>query len=309
MPTHRTVTTTMGVLLSAALLVLGGTIASSASQATLGTAHHAGAPNPDAPRGGAVTGLQTGAHLSANNPSSLHAFRVLHRQMRHPGRTRTNGVDTIHEYVGTSFQDLAGFKGAQATQSVSTRIRVGDGGTTLYMPTMYPNHSCIEVTTAYFFGSQAVAAWDWCVAIRFVAQVDIDKHFMQTYTLDKNYSTQIVQTKKSTNEWTAYLYNYTTGTWDTLFTQHGTDQVGPAEGWDLYELYTNVKPSGQSYACADLKGKRVESQDIQVKIGAAWEAADATNAGDDYDVPLGAFACNSLHYQMVTPFSHWKAIG
>ena len=31
------------------------------------------------------------------------------------------------------------------------------------------------MTTAYFFGSQVVAAWDWCEAIRFVAQVPIDK--------------------------------------------------------------------------------------------------------------------------------------
>ena len=46
---------------------------------------------------------------------------------------------TIHEYVGTSFDNLADFKGSQATQSVSTRIQPADGGTTLYMPTMYPN--------------------------------------------------------------------------------------------------------------------------------------------------------------------------
>ena len=104
----------------------------------------------------------------------------------------------------------------------------------------------------------------------------IDKNFMTTYTLNKNYSTQIVRTNESTNEWTAYLYNYKTATWDTLFTQSGTDQMGLAEGWDLYELYTNLKPNGQSYACADLKGKRVESQDIQVKIGSTWEVADPT---------------------------------
>src|SRR6266576_2040765 len=128
---------------------------------------------------------------------------------------------------------------------------------------MYPNDACIEVTTAYFFGSQAVAAWDWCKAIRFVAQVDINKRFMRTYTLDKNYSTQIVRTNPSNNEWTAYLYNYKTATWDTLFKQSGTGQTGLAEGWDIYELYTNVRPNGQSYACSDLKDKRVESQDIQ----------------------------------------------
>jgi hypothetical protein len=46
-----------------------------------------------------------------------------------------------------------------------------------------------------------------------------------------------------------------------------------------------------------------------VKIGSTWQVAGATNAGDDCDVPLGAFQCKSLNYSMITPFSHWKAVG
>jgi hypothetical protein len=310
MRTHRTLMSTAGVVLATASLILAGGVASSASHAGRHAAPRAATPNPAAPHVGTVASLQTGRHISVNNPRSVHAFLVLHRQMRHAIPPTLNDVSTIHEYVGTSFKNLAHSRGSQATQSVSPRIEPANPGTTLYTPTMYPSGgSCIEVSTAYFFDSQVVAAWDWCVAIRFVAQVDIDRSFMNTYTRDKNYTTQIVQTNKATNKWTAYLYNYATGTWETLFTQSGSSQVGLAQGWDLYELYSEVKPNGQTYACADLKGKRVESQDIQVRIGSTWQVADATNAGDDYDVPLSEFRCESLHYSMITPFSHWKAIG
>ena len=256
-----------------------------------------------------VQGLQTGRHISVNTPANTRRFLSLHRQMRNALHGKTGRTAMIDEYVGTSFDDLAGFNGAQATQSVSTRIHVRNGGTTLYMPTMYPNDACIEVTTAYFFGSRAVAAWDWCQAIRFVAQVPINKSFVDTYTVNNNYTTQIVRTNPSTNEWTAYLYNYTTASWDTLFKQSGTGQTGLAEGWDIYELYTNLMSNGQSYACVDLKKRRVESQDIQVRIGSTWNPADPAHAGDDYDVPLADFHCNTLHYHMLTQFSHWKAKG
>jgi len=276
-----------------------------------GRAHRAAVrgPSPSAPRGGMVHGLQTGRHISVNTAANTRRFLTLHRQMRNAFHGKTGSVATLHEYVGTSFDDLAGFNGAQATQSVSTKIHVGNAGTTLYMPTMYPNDACIEVTTAYFFGSRAVAAWDWCKAIRFVAQVTINKRFVTTYTVNNNYTTQIVRTNPSTNEWTAYLYNYKTASWDTLFKQSGTGQTGLAEGRDIYELYSEQMSNGQSYACVDLKRKRVESQNIQVQIGSTWNVADPAHAGDDYDVPLANFHCNSLHYHMLTQFSHWKAKG
>jgi hypothetical protein len=296
----------VGVAVAAASLVVGTistTFATSAQHASVR------GPNPKAPRGGMVQGLQTGRHISVNTPANTRRFLALHRQMLHGLHGKTGRAATIHEYVGTSFDRLANFNGAQATQSVSTRIHVGNAGTTLYMPTMYPNDACIEVTTAYFFGSRAVAAWDWCQAIRFVAQVPINRKFVGTYTVNHNYTTQIVRTNASTNEWTAYLYNYKTASWDTLFKQSGTGQVGPAEGWDIYELYTNIKANGQSYACDDLKKKRVESQNIQVEIGSTWNIADPAHAGNDYDVPLGNFQCSSLHYHMLTQFSHWKARG
>jgi hypothetical protein len=315
MPAYRTFGVGIGVALGALALVLSSVFASSASAVATplpAIQHHGATPDPNAPHAGYVSARHMGRHLSINNPSSLRAFRELHRQML--GQKGSNGSGTqttaIHSYVGTSFKDLPNSNGAQASQSVSPKIEPANPGTTLYTPTIYPSGgSCIEVSTAYFFTSQVVAAWDWCVQIRFVVQIPIDPVFMRTYTVDKNYAVQIVKTKSNPNTWKAYLYNYKKARWETMFTQSGTSQVGLVQGWDLYELYSDLKSNGQSYACDDLNGKRIESQDIQVQIGSTWEIADASNAGDDYDVPLSEFHCSSLTYQMITPYSHFKAIG
>lgn len=269
-------------------------------------------PAWNAPHSGHVAGVQYGRHLPVDTAQAVRAFKDLHAQMLgHP----VGGVSkptTIHEYVGTSFDTTT--SGSQATQSVSTKIHAGPHTPALYTPTMYPsgsgtNGSCIEVSTAYLPGSDNVAAWDWCQAIRFVATVHIDRAFMKTYTKHKNYSVQIVQTNPTKNTWTAYLYNYKTQAWETFYSQSGTSQVGLGEGWDIYELYSDIKGDGQSYACDDLAGRRVEAKGIKVGVGGSLVTADATNAGDDYDVPLSQFQCDSLTYSMITPFSHWKAIG
>ena len=59
------------------------------------------------------------------------------RCVRVTARPRVPTSTTIHEYVGTSFKPNT--VGSQATQSVSTKIKPANGGTTLYTPTMYPS--------------------------------------------------------------------------------------------------------------------------------------------------------------------------
>jgi hypothetical protein len=311
MPTSRKLIAALGLVLGTASLTLAGSVPSlAATTQTIAAAPSAetasSVPSPNAPHVGDVTGARYGPGISINNPTSVAAFKSLHEQML--GHFSGSRLDLIHEYVGTSFN--ATTLGSQATQSVSTQIKPADPNTTLYTPTMYPSGgSCIEISTAYFYDSQVVAAWDWCQAITFVAEVAIDADFMSTYTQNKNYSVQIVQTKKADNTWTAYLYNYATATWEKFFTQNGTSQVGLGEGWDIYELYSNINPNGKSYACIDLRKKRVEAQGIMVGVDGSLVLADPTNAGDDYDVPLSQFQCPSLHYQMITQFNHWKARG
>jgi hypothetical protein len=317
MSTHRKLALGAGAVLAATALALAGSVASFATTAPRPAATGAAAgvgPNPDAPHVGTVSGVQTGPNISIRNPESVRAFRQLHQQMLSRAKgTQPGQASTIHEYLGTSFDNEGNSMGSQATQSVSTKIKPADSGTTLYTPTMYPSGgsqgSCIEISTAYFQSSQVVAAWDWCQAITFVAQVNINKAFMKTYTQNQNYSVQIKQTKASNNTWTAYLYNYQKKDWEKFYAQNGTGQTGLSDGWDLYELYSDIAPSGQSYACADLKGKRVEAQKIMVDLGGTWSLANTTNAGNEYDVPVSAFDCKSLTYAMVTQYSHWKAKG
>ncbi len=318
MPTNRTFALGAGALLAAVSLTIAGTVASNASPPVGGAAVHAttsgsAIPAPDAQHAGHVAGVQYGPNISVNNPQSVHAFRVLHRGLISGATSKTGqSIDTIHPSDGTSFN--ANTVGSQATQSVSTKIKPANGGTTLYTPTMYPSGgstpgSCIEMSTAYFSDSQVVAAWDWCQAITFVAQVTIDKSFMATYTKHHSYSTQIVQTKASPNTWTSYLYNYKSDKWEQFFSQSGTSQLSGVQGWDVYELYSELDGDGQSYACADLEGKRIAAKGIMVGVGGALVPADPTNAGQAYDHPAGDFHCDSFSYQMIKPFSHWKATG
>lgn len=313
MPSHRKMMLLTVAAASAVALACSGAAVASSAPTHTAPSHpvSSSAPNPNAPHVGFVAGVQRGTNISVRNPASVHAFRQLHAQML--GTVNKAQPQTIHEYVGSSFTNMSNSMGSQATQSVSTKIKPADPGTTLYTPTMYPSGgtagSCIEMSTAYFHTSQVVAAWDWCKAINFVAQVTINKQFMHTYTQHKNYTTQIVQTNASKNTWTSYLYNYKTKQWQQFFQQSGTGQTGLSDGWDLYELYSNLQSNGQSYACADLQGKRVEAQNIMVDNGGTWASADPSNAGHEYDVPLSAFDCSSLTYNMITQYSHWKAVG
>lgn len=313
MPTNRRFALGAGALLAAVSLTFAATGASSASPSVGdATAHpstsQSDVPDAGAPHVGRVAGMQYGSDISVSNPRSVHAFRVLHRGLISGTQAKAGPGEQIHVNVGTSFNSDT--VGSQATQSVSTKIHADPQVPALYTPTMYPSGgSCIEMSTAYFPGQAVVAAWDWCQAIDFVAQVTINKRFMKTYTQNGFYSTQIDQTDQATNTWTSYLYNYKKDKWQKFFSQKGTSQVGLGEGWDIYELYSNLKDDGQSYACDDLEGKTIEAKGIKVGVGGTLVKADPTNAGHDYDQPLGNFHCDSLSYQMLTPYSHWQAIG
>lgn len=320
MPTYRNLALRAGVALGVGALALGGTVASYASPAGSGSAGRATPstasgvlPAATAPHTGHVAGVLHGAGVTINNPTSVHAFRVLHRGLiPGSGGVSADAIDTIHPSDGTSFD--ADTVGSQATQSVSTKIKPARGDTTLYTPTMFPSGgstpgSCIEMSTAYFQSSQVVAAWDWCQAITFVAEIPIDRNFIKIYTKHHNYSTQIVQTKASPNTWTSYLYNYKIGSWEKFYTQSGTSQLQGIQGWDVYELYSELDGNDQSYACSDLQGHRIEAKGIKVGVGGRLVPAAPGNAGQSYDHPVADFHCDSFSYNMLDPYSHWKAIG
>ena len=178
-------------------LTIAGTVASSAapSERVAASGSSSVIPNATAPHVGHVAGVQYGPHISLNNHQSVHAFKTLHNQMLGTGHTSKADIDTIHEYVGTSFNQST--VGSQATQSVSTKIHAGPE----HAGALHPHHVPIgwqhprlvhRDQHGLLPGSDAVAAWDWCHAITFVAQKTINKSFMKTYTKKKYYSQQIL---------------------------------------------------------------------------------------------------------------------
>ncbi|WP_405783599.1 hypothetical protein [Streptomyces sp. NBC_00859] len=218
----------------------------------------------------------------------------------------------IHPAQGTSFKEINGSDGSCATQSVSTQLNIQDGSTTIYTPTMYPaGGSCIELVTVYTSAGPSVSAWDWCDSVTFEASVPIDSAFMNTYTdgTSSAYTGRVIKTDAAANSWTAALYNYRTGAWDTLFTQSGQNQSGRNTGWDINELYSQVGSSGQSYACDAMAGQTFESSNITVRINGSWTPAAPDNSDTTYDSPASSFYCPDRTYQMVSAYDHWKAVG
>jgi hypothetical protein len=220
---------------------------------------------------------------------------------------------TIHPAQGTAFKQLAGADGSCATQSVTTAVQVNDGYTTIYTPTMYPpGGSCVELVTVYTASQHSVSAWDWCRSVAFEASVPIDGSFLATYTAGGSvpaYTGRVIRTDAASNTWTAQLYNHTTGRWDTLYTQSGTNQSGRTDGWDINELYSQTDASGIAYSCYAMSGLTFESSGIAVRVNGQWSRASSANSDTHYDQPDSAYDCPDRQFTMVSAYDHWKVVG
>jgi hypothetical protein len=318
----RSLKSTAAVFAAAAALVLG---------CGLGTAAASPAPATQAAVGPRATAVCSSAAVSGQSvrgaltPAEVHrrlsSLTAQHRAqygIAAKGPLGTAPTDSarkplvdIHPAQGTSFKSMSGADGSCATQSVSTALAVPDSATTIYTPTMYPpGGSCVELVTVYTQSVREVAAWDWCQSVNFAASVPIDSSFLSTYTNGTGaYTGRVIQTSAASNTWSAALYNYSTGQWDTLFTQSGTNQSGRTDGWDIEELYSTVASSGEAYSCDDMTGLTFESSNISVRDNGVWSAASSANSDTHYDQPNSAFYCPDRSYQMVSAYDHWKAVG
>ena len=220
----------------------------------------------------------------------------------------------LHDWWG-SFPDTNSGTGVIATQSVSSTLRLSNSNDILYAPTMKPaDGSCIEVVTVHTTSTPQVWAWDWCGSIAPAAEVDVTSGFLSKYTTTVDgrsaYTTEEVQTNTSKNTWTAYLYDYPTQSWDTLFTSSGTDQSGLSYGWDMFEFYSTVNSrTGQTYVCNDLQssGVSIESGSIRIDSGGTWSPA---GPGDSAWMPSAApspssYKCPDMQFDIVANDSDW----
>jgi hypothetical protein len=257
-----------------------------------------------------VHGVVRGAAVRAQTANQVSTFLDAHAGLVNGPLVIHPNATQIHPAQGTAFVDKGNDQGSFATQSVTTNLKPANGGTTIYTPTMFSaGGSCIEITTVYTSVTQAVEAWDWCVHINFEAAVPINSAFLTRYTNGTGaYTAEILRTNASNNTWTGYLFDYTTNTYDTLFTSTGTTQAGTT-GWDVNELYSNVMSNGQSFACSDLAGKTFSANNIQVDLGGTWTAAAPSNSDTRFNQPASAFDCQSMSFQMISQYNHWQVTG
>lgn len=208
-------------------------------------------------------------------------------------------------------------EGAQATHTVNPDISMSpDNPDVVYAPTLDPSgKTCIEVTTYYWKYGNAVAAWDWCAASPgFAAIIPIDTYFVNTYTTTFQgrpaYTVQDVQTNPVTNSWTAYLYNYTTSSWDTVFTSANTSKLTETHGgWDMFEVYTNYNPdTNEGYYCTETVGAEFHASNIKIRTGGTWNTLTTANSSvtPPSSVSNADFGCSGLTFSLPTANSYWK---
>ncbi|WP_018348161.1 hypothetical protein [Longispora albida] len=273
-----------------------------------------------APAGpGIVASVPDSAAARARRAPAVAKFRELHelRKARHQGvAPPASAAAQLHHFWGVEPDNSTG-DGLQATQSVVPNWRTSKDGDFMYTPTMKPpGGSCIEVTTAYWrYGGRItneVWAWDWCGEGGPKKEVMIDSAFLAKYTTQVNgrpaYTVRVAKTAASGNQWTAYLFNQQTQSWDTFYTQGGTDQSELPYGWDIFEFYATRNPStGQAYYCADMPSTGFESSSIQIRQNGVWTLATAATAPwQPFQNPAGStYWCNSLKFQKVAANHDW----
>jgi len=260
----------------------------------------------DAPLGGVVPG-RTGSQIRAGaEAQARHRERALARS----GQPGTAAAQE-HPAAGAYFTNQRAATAIRATHTVfygtGDRTRTGD---VVYAPTvMPPSNACIEITTAYTWDAPVVWAWDWCSGNSGVAkEIAINASFVSTYTTPVNglpaYSVDIQRTNAGTNTWTAYLYNFRNGTWDTFWSKSGTSQIG-IHGWDVFEPYVTRNPStGLGYYCASMAGRTFEARGIQVRVNGTYQNASASTGASRYWIDL---ACGSRLRWTQNDLATWSA--
>jgi hypothetical protein len=280
-------------------------------------------PTPDSPVSGrAVPALRgdaaraaAGGELSAQVLKRGEDFKASQGQQKASAVPLPPWSGSLHTVWG-AFPTVVS-DGAQATHTVNPGISIPSGNPdVVYAPTLVPSgKTCIEVTTFYWQGGNGVGAWDWCAASPgFAAVAWIDSSFLSTYTTPFQglpaYTVLDVQTNAVTNSWTAYLYNYTTSTWDALFTSADTSKlVDPHGGWSMFEVYTEYNPStGEGYYCTETYGTQFHAANLQIKVGGTWQALTTSNSSvtPPGSVSSTDFGCYGLSFTLQTANSHWQ---
>ncbi|MEV0679111.1 hypothetical protein AB0I60_21585 [Actinosynnema sp. NPDC050436] len=318
-----------------ALLALGALLGATApatagpapAQSTVDTT--AKVARPDSPTSGRlVPALRGEAAREATGPVVNEQFRKL-SETRDAKRAagpvaaeRPVGTTSLPPWSGALHAVWGAFPnvnsdGAMATHTLNPGISIPSGNPdVVYAPTLDPSgKTCIEVTTFYWQGGNGVGAWDWCAASPgFAAVAWIDATFMSTYS-DTHlgppaYTVKDVQTDPVTNSWTAYLFNYSTGYWDALFTSADAGKLtNPGGGWSMFEVYTNYNSAtGEGYYCTETAGTLFAAAGISINVGGTWSLLDTSNSSitPPGSVSSASLGCTGLSFSLPSANDYWQ---
>ena len=229
----------------------------------------------------------TGSAARAAAGEAADHFKDLTLARAGRAKTATDGEVSaleLHEGWGQAIP-ASGGSGIQATHSVVPNAAATKNDY-LYAPTaLAAGKTCMEITTAYTPGGSQVWAWDWCGGRSTVGKsTPLNSSFINTYTTIVNgkpaYTVDVHQTNASTNEWTSYFYNYSTGAWDKFYTSAGSWDLGDlCCGWDLFEFYSTVDPStGVGYYCSQFNNQSFEVSGAKILSGGNWVPVTTSNS-------------------------------
>ncbi|GAA1737140.1 cellulose binding domain-containing protein [Luedemannella helvata] len=285
------VTVAAALAASVSLISLAAPATASPAAAPEATA----APRPDAPASnrqvpGRVHKVEGKARTGATRPGSARKSSTSEYPLPMPSWS-----NDMHRNFGVAFTGTN--TGVVATHSVNID---GDPHPDdfVYAPTTYPGSgSCIEMVTVYRSGL-FISPFDWCGG-GWQTGTEVTPSFQTNYIRSSAYSVKIEKTNATTNQWTAYLYNYTTSAWDTFYVSSGTNTS--AEGWDIFEVYTWWDPATtEGYYCDNTDGYEFTASDIDLKVGGVWVDASSSNTDQNlfsWGTDGATYGCPDLQFQ------------
>lgn len=311
--------------LLAAALAAGTAVTAAAADASAAIPVHSasGQPAPGARHSGHVVPGLTGAALRRVLPadvsrrfSELNAYRhgstptVAYANAAGRAARLTPWTGWFHSYWGT-FPGGVTLTGAQATQSLNPSARVVDGPSGLsdyiYAPTLDPSGiDCVEMSTIYFGGRVEIGAWDWCAANpTYKKTAVVNSAFLSTYTTKVKgqtvYSVRDVQTRRASNQWTSYLYNYRKHRWDWFYQSANTSKLrNTGGGWDMMEVYTYFdNATGEGQYCSQTRGAVFQTTGLryQTSFHGRWIRATTRNSHINPSSPRPSdLGCSHMNY-------------
>jgi hypothetical protein len=274
--------------------------------------------------------LRQAAH---NPPSDLAATQVFLNARRtwtgqHPnGRTVSNYVLGNQQY-GVAGYNQTGITGMRGTHSAYNSVlfaAFSQGATgQLYAPTGKPGNGCIEVGTENFPGSGRppnVYAFDFCDGTSpigsFTRLVWIDPGSVYVRTISGIPSYTFQSLRNPDGKWTVYLYNFSTGAFDPLYTSPDNRYRPGMAGWQQTTLWDMFEPKVQD----DVTGLTpcmgtppVVSSGLAELTPSGWARLDAlpdisTNAGSTTPSCFGSDDGSGVGYYYffaLADYSDWS---